>query len=113
MSAYSIVNLKEEVEDSMGGRAPGIEGRFARKQPLSTPSSPSATRRTEPPFACGCDRLPAGRRSCCLGRHRHGMRPSASTGPIREMARLAGIFRFVVSGSASRLLPGNPAACAY
>ena len=31
MSAYSIVNLKEEVEDSMGKRAPGIEGRFARK----------------------------------------------------------------------------------
>ena len=31
MSAYSIVNLKEEVEDSMGERAPGIEGRFARK----------------------------------------------------------------------------------
>src|SRR5438046_10398078 len=32
MSAYSIVNLKEEVEYSMGERAPGIEGRFARKQ---------------------------------------------------------------------------------
>jgi len=32
MSAYSIVNLKAEVEDSMGERAPGIEGRFARKQ---------------------------------------------------------------------------------
>ena len=32
MSAYSIVNLKDEVEDSMGERAPGIEGRFARKQ---------------------------------------------------------------------------------
>src|SRR5256884_1706560 len=32
MSAYSIVNLKEEVEDSVGERAPGIEGRFARKQ---------------------------------------------------------------------------------
>jgi hypothetical protein len=31
MSAYSIVNLKEEVEDSMGERAPEIEGRFARK----------------------------------------------------------------------------------
>src|SRR5437763_1286925 len=31
MSAYSIVNLKKEVEDSMGERAPGIEGRFARK----------------------------------------------------------------------------------
>ena len=30
MSAHSIVNLKEEVEDSMGERAPGIEGRFAR-----------------------------------------------------------------------------------
>ena len=30
MSAYSIVNLKEEVEDSMGERAPGIEVRFAR-----------------------------------------------------------------------------------
>src|SRR4029077_19297588 len=32
MSAYWIVNLKEEVEDSMGERGPGIEGRFARKQ---------------------------------------------------------------------------------
>jgi len=31
MSAYSIVNLKEDVEDSAGERAPGIEGRFARK----------------------------------------------------------------------------------
>jgi len=31
MSAYAIVNLKEEVEDSLGERAPGIEGRFARK----------------------------------------------------------------------------------
>src|SRR5256886_14898946 len=31
MSAYSIVNLKKEVEDSMGERAHGIEGRFARK----------------------------------------------------------------------------------
>ena len=31
MSAYSIVNLKEEVDDSLGGSAPGIEGRFARK----------------------------------------------------------------------------------
>ena len=31
MTAYSIVNLKQEVEDSMGERAPGIEGRFARK----------------------------------------------------------------------------------
>ena len=31
MSAYSIVKLKEEVEDSLGERAPGIEGRFARK----------------------------------------------------------------------------------
>ena len=31
MSAYSIVNLREEVEDSMGERASGIEGRFARK----------------------------------------------------------------------------------
>ena len=31
MSAYSIVNLKEEVEDSMVERALGIEGRFARK----------------------------------------------------------------------------------
>src|ERR687883_1940170 len=30
MSAYSIVNLKEEVEDSLGERVPGIEGRFAR-----------------------------------------------------------------------------------
>ncbi|TMK24116.1 MAG: hypothetical protein E6G62_09195, partial [Actinobacteria bacterium] len=32
MSAYSIVNLKEEVEDSLGARAPGIEGRFARNR---------------------------------------------------------------------------------
>jgi mannose-6-phosphate isomerase-like protein (cupin superfamily) len=32
MSAYSIVDLKEEVADSLGERAPGIEGRFARKQ---------------------------------------------------------------------------------
>jgi mannose-6-phosphate isomerase-like protein (cupin superfamily) len=31
MSAYAIVNLKEEVEDSLRERAPGIEGRFARK----------------------------------------------------------------------------------
>ena len=31
MSAYAIVNLKEEVEDSWGERAPGTEGRFARK----------------------------------------------------------------------------------
>ncbi|HSP72040.1 MAG TPA: cupin domain-containing protein [Gaiellaceae bacterium] len=31
MSAYAIVNLKEEVEDSLSGRATGIEGRFARK----------------------------------------------------------------------------------
>ena len=31
MTAFSIVNLKEEVEDSTGGRTPGIEGRFARK----------------------------------------------------------------------------------
>src|SRR5512133_853757 len=31
MSAYAIVNLKEEVEDSLGERAPGTEGRFARK----------------------------------------------------------------------------------
>ena len=31
MSAYAIVNLKEDVEDSLGERAPGIEGRFARK----------------------------------------------------------------------------------
>src|ERR671924_944582 len=31
MSAYSIVNLKEDVEDSVGERAPGIEARFARK----------------------------------------------------------------------------------
>ena len=30
MSAYSIVNLKD-VEDSMGERAPGMEGRFARQ----------------------------------------------------------------------------------
>ncbi len=30
MSSYTIVNLKE-IEDSAGERAPGIEGRFARK----------------------------------------------------------------------------------
>jgi uncharacterized cupin superfamily protein len=30
MSAYAIVNLKEEVEDSLAERALGIEGRFAR-----------------------------------------------------------------------------------
>jgi mannose-6-phosphate isomerase-like protein (cupin superfamily) len=30
MSLYSIVNLKDEVADSLGERAPGIEGRFAR-----------------------------------------------------------------------------------
>jgi uncharacterized cupin superfamily protein len=32
MSAYAIVNLKEEVEDSWGESAPGTEGRFARKR---------------------------------------------------------------------------------
>jgi uncharacterized cupin superfamily protein len=31
MSAYAIVNLKEEVEDSWGESVPGTEGRFARK----------------------------------------------------------------------------------
>ena len=31
MSAYAIVNLKEDVEDSLSERALGIEGRFARK----------------------------------------------------------------------------------
>ena len=31
MSAYVIVNLKEDVEDALSERAPGIEGRFARK----------------------------------------------------------------------------------
>jgi uncharacterized cupin superfamily protein len=31
MSAYAIVNLKEEVEDSWGERTPGTEARFARK----------------------------------------------------------------------------------
>jgi quercetin dioxygenase-like cupin family protein len=30
MSSYTIVNLKE-IEDSVGERAPGIEGRFSRK----------------------------------------------------------------------------------
>jgi mannose-6-phosphate isomerase-like protein (cupin superfamily) len=30
MSGYSITNL-QEIEDSVGERAPGIEGRFARK----------------------------------------------------------------------------------
>ena len=31
MSAHSIVNLKEEVDDSLAESASGIEGRFARK----------------------------------------------------------------------------------
>jgi mannose-6-phosphate isomerase-like protein (cupin superfamily) len=31
MSAYTIVNLKEEVEDALGNRPAGIEARFARK----------------------------------------------------------------------------------
>jgi mannose-6-phosphate isomerase-like protein (cupin superfamily) len=31
MSTYAIVNLKEDVEDALSDRAPGIEGRFARK----------------------------------------------------------------------------------
>ena len=31
MSAYAIVNLKEDVEDSWGERVPGTEGRFGRK----------------------------------------------------------------------------------
>ncbi|MDX6486403.1 MAG: hypothetical protein QOF43_1556 [Gaiellaceae bacterium] len=31
MSGYAIVNLKDDVEDSAGERAPGVEGRFARK----------------------------------------------------------------------------------
>jgi mannose-6-phosphate isomerase-like protein (cupin superfamily) len=30
VSDYSIINLKE-IEDSVGDRAPGVEGRFARK----------------------------------------------------------------------------------
>src|SRR5881392_1942439 len=30
MSAYSIVNLHEDVEDALSWRMPGIEGRFAR-----------------------------------------------------------------------------------
>ena len=30
MSAYTIVNLMEDVEDTVGPRVPGIEGRFAR-----------------------------------------------------------------------------------
>src|SRR4051794_34538394 len=30
MSSFTIVNLKE-IDDDTGGRAPGIEGRFARK----------------------------------------------------------------------------------
>ena len=30
MSTYAIVNLKEDVEDALSERAPGIEGRFAR-----------------------------------------------------------------------------------
>src|SRR5438128_11159736 len=32
MSAYSIVNLKKEVEDSMGERAHGLTGRLMREQ---------------------------------------------------------------------------------
>jgi hypothetical protein len=28
MSTYAIVNLKEDVEDALSERAPGIEGRF-------------------------------------------------------------------------------------
>jgi uncharacterized cupin superfamily protein len=31
MSAYAIVNLKDEVDDSWGESAPGTEARFARK----------------------------------------------------------------------------------
>ena len=31
MSTYAIVNLKEDVEEALSERAPGIEGRFARK----------------------------------------------------------------------------------
>ena len=31
MSAYSIVNLKDGVEDALRERAPGVEGRFARE----------------------------------------------------------------------------------
>ena len=31
MSAYAIVNLKEEVDDALAESASGIEGRFARK----------------------------------------------------------------------------------
>ena len=31
MSAYAIVNVKQEVEDSWGESAPGTEGRFSRK----------------------------------------------------------------------------------
>ena len=39
MSAYSIVNLKEEVDDSLGERAPGIEGRrTAARVPAPTPT---------------------------------------------------------------------------
>ena len=30
MRSYSIVNLKDDVEDALGEHAPGIEGRFAR-----------------------------------------------------------------------------------
>ena len=30
MSTYAIVNLQDEVEDALGERAPGTEGRFAR-----------------------------------------------------------------------------------
>jgi mannose-6-phosphate isomerase-like protein (cupin superfamily) len=30
MSTYAIVNLKEDVEDALSERMPGIEGRFAR-----------------------------------------------------------------------------------
>ncbi|MHB8242482.1 MAG: cupin domain-containing protein [Solirubrobacteraceae bacterium] len=31
MSSFATVNLLSDVEDSVGDRAPGIEGRFARK----------------------------------------------------------------------------------
>jgi mannose-6-phosphate isomerase-like protein (cupin superfamily) len=30
MSAYTIVNLKDDVEDALAERVPGVEGRFAR-----------------------------------------------------------------------------------
>jgi hypothetical protein len=60
MSAYSIVNLKEEVEDSMGERAPGIEGRLFMRFPRRSDS---------PLIAIGCNHgLHRGSIRCNLSR---------------------------------------------